>query len=164
MQQSTGIALQAVCQSLVNVAGMVRNDTSLVVASGDHIEVIRHYDELRKAVASIKEAREALSEMEERLSRETVPDLMRAVGVKTVSLEGVGRVTVSYRYSCSMLDKEQGIDWLKQNGHGGIVQETVNSSTLAAFSKNLLEVDGKELPEDIFKVGTSPFTSITKVK
>lgn len=149
---------------LANVANMVRADTDDVIASGNHVEVITHYNHLRNVTASIKEAREAIAQIEEHMSREVVPSFMAKESVKTITLVGIGRVTVSHRYSCSMLDKVAGIDWLKSNGHGDIVQETVNSSTLAAFSKSMLEDEGKELPEDIFKVGTSPFTSITKVK
>jgi len=164
MQPETLTLVDHVCSGLVRAASAVRTDTDAAVATNDHIEVIKHYDHLRKVTAQIKEAREALTQMEEQLSREIVPEFMKNAGVKTVTIEGIGRVTVSHRYSCFMPDKEKGIDWLKGNGHGGIVQETVNSSTLAAFSKSLLEDEGKELPDDIFKVGTSPFTSITKVK
>jgi hypothetical protein len=143
-------------------AAAIRADTA-DVSNSDHVAIIKHFDEVRLASASIKEAREVISEIEETLSRVTIPDVMRLVNVKTTTIEGVGRVTVSYRYSCSMLDKEQGMLWLKANNHGGLIQETVNASTLAAFSKNLLETEGLELPPELFKVGTSPYTSITKV-
>lgn len=164
MRQATFDQIQSLVKSLHLTTMMIREDTDTVVPTNDHIAIIKHYDHVRLAAAQIKEAREALKDMEDRLSREVVPDVMKLHNVKTITIEGVGRVTVSHRYSCSMLDKELGIMWLKDNGHGGIVQETVNSSTLAAFSKNLLEEEGKELPEDIFKVGTSPYTSITKAK
>ena len=87
---------------------------------------------------------------------------MEHEGVKTITLIGIGRVTVSHRFSCSMLDKERGMKWLKDEGHGSIVQETVNSSTLAAFAKDITVNQGGSLPEDLFKVGTAPYTSITK--
>lgn len=164
MHITTEVALQGVCDALVKVAAQVRQDTNAVVATNDHIPIIQHYDQLRKATASIKEARKALEELEEQMSRDIIPDVMRLAGIKTINLEGVGRVTVSYRYSCSMLDKERGLLWLKEHGHGDIIQETVPSATMSGFAKNLLEVEGKELPEDLFKVGTSPFTSITKAK
>jgi len=62
------------------------------------------------------------------------------------------------------LDKDAGLNWLRANGHEGIIIETVNSSTLSAFAKSQLEEEGVDLPDDIFKIGTSPYTSITKVK
>jgi hypothetical protein len=63
-----------------------------------------------------------------------------------------------------MLDKERGFTWLRENEHEGLITETVNSITLSAFAKEMLEVNGTELPDDIFKVGTQAYTSITKAK
>lgn len=162
MKPETLERLTFVCGYLVGVAGAVREDTAAVVATRDHIEVIRHFDHLRKAMEQITEAREALDEMRERLSYKQVPDVMREHAVRTITVEGVGRVSLTNRWSCSMLDKMVGIDWLKANGHGGLVQETVNAQTLAAFAKDLNETQGMELPADIFKTGTMTYTSITK--
>lgn len=164
MRDDTLAALNDTVRRLQTVASLVREDTNDAVATGDHVTILRHFHSLRNVNSLIKEAREALSQIEDNLSTRDIPDAMKAHGVKTVTIEGVGRCTVSYRFSCSMLDKELGIKWLKDNGHGGIVQETVNSSTMGAFAKNLLETEGKELPDDIFKTGTAPYTSITKVK
>lgn len=153
-----------VVEHLQKVASEIRDDTNQAIASKDHIEIIRHYDQLRQATAQIKEAREAIAQIEEHMSREDVPDILRANKIKTITVEGVGRVTISHRWSASMLDKIEGIAWLKANGQGGIVQETVNAATLAAHAKALMEGPGTELPADIFKVGQMAFTSITKVK
>lgn len=146
------------------IASAVRDETNAVVASNDHIALIRHYDALRKVLDTIKESREAMQEISDTLSKDKVPEAMRAAGVKTVTVEGVGRVTISHRFSCSMFDSTEGIKWLKAHNYGDLVKETVNSQTLSSFARGLIEDEGKELPADLFKVGTSPFTSITKVK
>lgn len=164
MKAETQDLLNRVCDGLVKVAGWVREDTAEALAPNDPIVAIRHYDATRKATVRIKEAREALADIEERLSREQIPDVMRNAGVKTITVEDVGRVTISHRYSASILDKPLGYEWLRENGHGAIITETVNSSTMAAFAKEYLESEGRELPVELFKVGTSPYTSITKAK
>lgn len=151
-----------VCDGLVEAAGAIRKDTTEVVASEDHIAVIKHYAKLREVTERIKEAREALDEMEKRLSREQVPDVMRAHNVRTITIEGVGRVSLSNRWSCSMLDKQLGLEWLRKSGNAGLIQETVNSQTLSAFAKNLNDTEGKELPKDIFNTSIMTVTSITK--
>ncbi len=162
MKQSTLQAINETCNSMIAVASAVRADTNEVASGNDHIAVIRHFDALRIAMEKIKEAREALQEMTDQLSRETVPEFMKRAGVKTLTLEGVGRVTVSHRYSCSMLDKDLGFKWLRTNDAGELIQETVNAQTLAAYAKNRLEQEGFAMPDDIFKVGAVTFTSITK--
>jgi hypothetical protein len=140
---------------------MIRKDTADVLSKGDEIDVVKHYDQLRQANASIKIAREALSDMEESLSRESIPTLFMNRSLKTITIEGVGRVTVAYRWSASMIDKTKGMNWLEENGHGDLIQPTVNSSSLAAFAKDQA-ADGEDLPSDIFKVGQLAYTSITK--
>lgn len=174
MHDLTIKAVRQLCSDLVSVSTQIRRDTDEVVATNDHVAIIKHYDAVRKVAELVKEAREALKDMSEGLSRITIPDQFRALRERTgekppFNIEGVGRVTVANRFSASIIDdpdkgKLIGINWLKDNGHGGLVQETVNAQTLSAFAKNLLETDGIELPPDIFKVGTSPYTSITKAK
>jgi hypothetical protein len=164
MQETTMLNLREMVRGLQIVTGQVREDTNAAVRSGDHVELVRHYRDLKDTNDLIKEAREALSEMADLLSTRDIPEAFRKAGVKTTTIEGVGRVTVSYRFSCSMLDKELGMAWLRSNGHEGLIQPTVNAQTLGAFAKNLIETEGKDLPDDIFKTGQSPYTSINKVK
>ena len=162
MKQLTYDYAMRVCGGLNKLAEMVRTDTAEDVAANDHVALIKHYDKVRKVTESIKEAREALDEMEKRLSREQVPEAMRAHDIKTITIEGVGRVSLSNRWSCSMLDKEAGLEYLRANNAAGLIIETVNSQTLAAYAKDLSTEKGVELPADVFKTGIMTFTSITK--
>ena len=164
MKEETLNVLRSVYAEFTRAARLVRDDTDEVKKSGDHVEIIRHYDKLRIANEYIKETRKALSDLEELMSRETVPEAMRAAGVKTITIEDVGRITISGRYSCSVLDKPAAFKWLRDTGNEGLIQETVNSSTLSAFARRLIEEEGKEMPEDVFKISVMAFTSITKVK
>lgn len=150
--------------SIRTAVQMVRNDEETVKANGDPVEIIRHYDHLRNALDLIKESREALQFMADILSKDTIPDVLRKTGVKTITVEGVGRVSVAHRFSCTMLDKEKGFEYLHEIGQEGLIQETVNSSTLSAFARSWLEDKGKELPSNIFKTSIQAHTSITKVK
>lgn len=164
MRAQTLENLQEMVRGLQIVTGQVRSDTNDAVAAQDPVILVTHFDSLRHVNELVKEAREALSEMADLLSTRDIPDLFRDKKVKTLTVEGVGRCIVSYRYSCSMLNKDAGFQWLRNNGHGGLIQETVNAQTLGSFAKNLIETEGKDMPDDIFKTGQSPYTSITKVK
>lgn len=155
------MTLDEILKELATVADEMSRETESI-KDGDHIELIRHFNTVSKAYDALSTGKKAINDIYDRLSRDYVPEALRRVGVKTVNVVGVGRVSISNRYSCSMLDKEAGITWLKDHNYAGLVQETINSSTLAAFSKNLLETEGKELPPNLFKTGTTPYTSITK--
>jgi hypothetical protein len=163
MDMNTLLDLSVVCGRLSNLAQNVRNETNEVVASGDHIQIIKHYDKLRQVTALIKESREVLAQLEEKMSREQVPDALRANNIRTITVEGVGRVSLGTRWSASMPDKEAGFEWLRGNGHGGVIQETVNAQTLGALAKELNN-DGTELPAPTFATNIMTYTSITKVK
>jgi hypothetical protein len=157
-------ALEALTQAARDLEVLTDDLTRDIVhlEGHDHIELIRYFDDFRQAADRFSEAKKAITFLHDKLSRDMIPEAMRDAGVKTVTVVGVGRVSISHRYSCTMTDKDQGMAWLKNSGHGDLVIETVNSSTLAAFSKSLMQDEGKELPADLFKVGTSPYTSITK--
>jgi hypothetical protein len=163
MREETIKQLSNTCQELTWLAGIIRNETDEVVSSDDHIAVIRHYNDLRTLTALIKESREALTQLEEKLSREQVPDVMRKHNVRSITVEGVGRVSLGTRWSATMPDKGAGFDWLRKNGHGGVIIETVNAQTLGALAKELGE-EGTELPAPTFTTNVMTYTSITKVK
>jgi len=163
MKTETLLRLSDVCVTLSKLSGTIRDETDEAVASNDHIQVIKHYDQLRQATALIKESREALEQIEMKLSREQVPEALRAQHIRTITVEGVGRVSLGTRWSASMPDKEAGFEWLRSNGHGGVIFETVNAQTLGALAKELSN-EGTELPAPTFTTNIMTYTSITRVK
>lgn len=68
-----------------------------------------------------------------------VPELARSFSIRSNT-------------SASMLDKDGAMNWLRENGHGDLIQDTVNAGTLASFARNLQIEQGIDLPEDLFKV------------
>lgn len=149
------------------LAKTIEAETHEIHASGDHIAVITHYDQIRIAMDVVKKGREALDLLKDRLSGEIVPEVMAENRIKTISIEGVGRVTVSARFSASIIDdpdrgKEPGHEWLLANDGKDLVKPTVNSSALSAFAKERINEQGRDMPEDLFKIGTKAYTSITK--
>lgn len=153
--------LKALADQLAPIVDELTREVN-VAREQDHITLIRYFDEFRHAADVFSDAKKALTELEKDVSSVYIPDAMFTAGVKTVNVVGVGRVTVSYKFGCSMLDKEAGMDWLKRNGLGGIIIETVNASVMAATAKKMIQEEGKDLPDNIFKVSTNPYTSITK--
>ena len=55
-----------------------------------------------------------------------------------------------------MPDKQAGMDWLRTTGNDGLIIETVNAQTLAAFAKTQA-LAGSPLPDQVFEVGVAPY-------
>lgn len=127
-------------------------------------ELLRFFYYIREAHDALDTERKAVNAQIEFISRTIAPQLMDEQQVKTITLTDIKRrFTVNSRVSASMADKDRGLQWLRDNGHEGLIQETVNASTLSAFAKSLVEETGEELPSEIFKLSTLLYTSITKV-
>lgn len=134
-----------------------------LAADMDINDTVRIYDKARELHDALDETRKRFSEKIRKLSEDTIPKLFMAKKQTTVTLL-IGnvkkRVTVSYRVSASMPDKDQGLKWLRKHKHGDMIVETVNAQTLGAWINNDYLKKNIE-PPDVFKVSTSPYTSIT---
>jgi hypothetical protein len=137
-------------------------DTLTLVERGDIPAIVTHFDCLRSNYRKLKEKLNAIEAEVNDLSYTIIPNIFNSQQVKTINIEGVGRVTVAVQWKASMRDKAMGMDWLRQNGHGSLIIETVNAQTLASFAKSQA-LDGKPLSDDLFEVGTANYTSVTKV-
>jgi hypothetical protein len=121
--------------------------------------LITRLDQIRNLHARLKEIAADVHQLSELLSTSLVPEAMRNAGFTTVNHE-IGRVSISSRISASMVEKHGAIAWLKAHDLGELVIETVNSNTLSAQAKAMLEA-GEELPSEHFKITTKTQTSIT---
>lgn len=165
MQTHTLLALSAALEVLKEASYAVRLDTVNTIEEGDHIELVRHFVKLREVNEAIKKVRVALDDLEDHMSYVDIPDAFKAKFIKTMTIEDIGRVTVSYKWGCSILDgkKPEAFDWLRDGGNGALIIETVNAQTLASFAKSETTDHGREMPGSLFNVSLKPYTSITKV-
>lgn len=114
---------------------------------------------------AIKLVTKTINDEYDQLKLKGLPDLMAELEMRTFTVEGIGRVQLAGDVYASIPadKKDEAYNWLKSNNYGSLVQETVNSSTLKAWAKEGM-TQGREMPEDLFKV--TPFTraSLVKVK
>ena len=54
------------------------------------------------------------------------------------------------------------MDWLRSTGNSGLIIETVNNHTLSFTFAQAETLAGHPLPEDLFKVGTAQYVSLTR--
>ena len=161
MDFDTSLAAQYAGTKLDSLVNRAHRDTMKLVDDGDIPQIVKHFAALRTEYRALKDKLEKLESEVNDLSYIIIPTMFQNQGVKTLKLDDVGRVTVNQRWVASMKDKQTGMDWLKSTGNEGLVIETVNSQTLAAFAKTQA-IAGDPLPDAVFEVGVAPYTSITK--
>lgn len=106
------------------------------------------HDDLKKQLTRIYHVMNALD-------KNVLPKLFDHHGVDMVRIPELGRsFSLRQMTTASMLDKEAALAWLRDNGHGDLIQETVNAGTLASFIRNMILEEGTEPPEELFKVNS----------
>lgn len=161
MEFDSNVAAEYAGAKLDSLLQRAHRDTVTLADKADIPPLVKHFDDLRERYRSLKQKLTAIEKEVEDLSYTILPNMFQAQHVKTISVEGVGRVTINDKWAASILDKEKGYNWLRSSGNASLIIETVNSSTLTAFAKDRA-LRGDPLPGDIFKVGAAPYTSITK--
>lgn len=155
--------LRAGARILADLQRLLDNDLK---AATELNSACRGYKDLKDAYEWFDRERKAVFAKLEQMSRETIPALLEEAEVSNITLDyGEGlryRFGKNQRLSASMLDKDAGMAWLRENGGGDLIQPTVNSSALSSFAKEFVATQGKDLPDDVFKVGTLTVTSVTK--
>ena len=128
--------------------------------------------DLVKRMAETKEALDAAKEVESEhqavfdiLRLMVLPEKMDEEDVSTMTVAGVGRVSIQsdIYFSIPAALREEAFDWLRDHGHGDIIQETVNSSTGKAWAKEAIK-KGEVLPEDLFKVTPFSRVQLTRIR
>lgn len=83
---------------------------------------------------------------------------LEGVVIKQFEDQGIDKVAIPelersfyplQKYSATVLNKEEGYKWLRENNAGALITETVNAQTLAAFLKARLIEEGKDPPESM---------------
>lgn len=92
-----------------------------------------------------------------------IPEGMENEGIRNITYEGIGRVQTATDIRVSVLaaDRDELHQWMEDNGHGDMVTDTINSSSLKAWVKGQIK-EGKEYPIDLIKVDAFDRASITK--
>lgn len=125
-------------------------------AAAEYVKIktlCEHFEVIEKQLSSV------VSELKTII----IPELFDKENMTSFNTKDGFRVTVSVSTRATMTDKVNGPVWLKENGLGALVTETVNASTLSATARTMLE-EGKDLPQEYFSTYLQPSTSVTKVK
>lgn len=152
-----------------NAFSQITSDLTVAIddmrKDGDLPEVCRAYKEIADTYEGMDKQRKEIYALVERMSRETIPELLADAQVTNITVEYGDlryRFGKTQRVSVSMPDKIGGMEWLRKNGGEGLIQETVNASSLSSFAKDLLKSQGRDMPPEMFTTSTLIYTSVTK--
>lgn len=108
-----------------------------------------------------------LSARYEYLRLRAIPDAAEGLGTaQTVTIQFTpdyrGRIGLTSDMHVQVVDKDKAKEWLQDNGHGDLIQETVNAGSLkAALAQRIKKGDGTP-PQDLFKLTLFKRASITR--
>lgn len=161
MRFDTITAATYAAQKLDSLLERASRDTETVIVEGDIVQAVVYFAELRDKIKGLQTQVSALQKHIDSISQDLLPTMFQNQNVKTIKVDNVGRVTVADRWSCSILKPDDAFEFLRKSGNGGMIKPTVHPMTMGAHAKDE-NVAGRPLPEDLFKVTATPYTSITK--
>jgi hypothetical protein len=94
------------------------------------------------------EALKATKAAIERITKTTIPEILEAMGAENARIPGIGTVYLQNKVFANVKaeDRDKFHAWLRENGHGDLIKDTVHPGTLTSFAKEQLE-NGIALPE-----------------
>ena len=127
------------------------------------VELAKLQNDTKQKIDDIKGALTLLTSFYELLRKYHVPNAMEAQGIKNISIDGVGQVVNSKSYYVSIESdrQEDAYNWLRDNGHGLLIKETVNNNSLRALLTDYIN-NGGAINENIFRVHEYHLTKIVK--
>lgn len=131
----------------------------------DIAEAARIFICMHRINAQIDLMTKAWNAIYEQVKTRVVPEMLEAEGKTSENLEGF-RITTSSKLYASIAGgkKDDAYKWLRENGLGALITETVNASTLSAAAKVRLEEEFLDLPSDLFNTTVQSNTSVTRTK
>lgn len=126
-------------------------------------EALRQYARLKFATDGLVKTMKILHQLQQQMQYGAMPRIMVDNNIRswTDDLLNV-RFGMSSRWSAKIVDKPQAYSWLRDQGHGAIITETVNAQTLGSFAGSYIEDTGQDLP-DCFEVKQAKYATVTKV-
>lgn len=126
-------------------------------------ELAKMQVKLKNDIDDLKKQQTTLQVKFDHLRKFRIPEMMEDMGQETTKLKDVGVISLRPEMYASIPKGmlKEAYAWLEENGHGDIVKETINSSTLKAFIKEQIK-EGETLPEGLFKVEPYMMAAITK--
>tara|TARA_R110000751_G_scaffold196938_1_gene302114 strand:- start:348 stop:803 length:456 start_codon:yes stop_codon:yes gene_type:complete len=127
-------------------------------------EMLRNMAATRRISDKVAELSKGYKALLDNYKKIIVPAFFQERGIGPIVVDAMRfSVSTSSRTSIPAKNKPAAYQWLRDNGLEDLITETVNSGTLSATGKSLLE-DGIEMPGELFEYYAFENTSMTKIK
>lgn len=154
--------IENAARHLLEVADQLQTEMDKL-PSGSLGDAAKCFFEAKEAHTMLENARKAVGKKIDFMNKVMIPEMLEAHGSDKVQIPEIGRsFYILTKTSCSMLDKEKGMKWLRDRGDGSLISETVSAGTLASYAKDLVVNEGVDMPDDIFKLSTYNITGVSK--
>jgi len=121
-----------------------------------HEDLGREMEKVRKALDTAKDKKTKIQKQYDYLTKNALPRVMEEAGISSFKLKsGKGILVKDEMYVSSRKEQQPELfQWMRDNGNGDLVIETINSSTLKSFIGKSIK-DGKEYPSELINVVTA---------
>ena len=119
------------------------------------------FSQLYLQLAAAKANCSAIQKKFDHYKLEVIPDALAEEEITSCNIEGIGRLGLTIDAWVGMHNRDIGHQWLRDNGFGDLITETVNHGTLKSWLKEQAK-SGHVPPLDIFKFEPYSRASITK--
>lgn len=146
------------------LAGMVRE--TIQANRNGLTEIGKAFVVARRIEDIVKDFQKNWSSYFERFKKELMPEALDDSDQTNLSLRGGHQIVVTHKLYASIKAgmKEPAYEWLRANGLGDLIQETVNASTLSAAAKEEREEKNIDLPAELFNLMDEVSASVRNVK
>ena len=109
-------------------------------------------NDLKERIDVLKSEASALQKEYDAIRNDELPDMMESRDIPRISIGSIGKTlhTVGMLRT-TIIEKEEGFQWLRDNGYGDIITETVPWQSLDALVKEQM-VEGVEFPNGVFEI------------
>ena len=160
MKPHTQAACEAAKRALETARAAIFAEAQTTIDANEAPDMVRFYSDLRDELEAIGAMMKELNKLDQDFSYTRIPTCFDVHGIQNVKLPGYGLVGLNRRWSCSIIDKVKGYQYLRDNKQGGMITETVNAMTLGAWARSEVEDKGVEPPEELFKTSIARYVSL----
>jgi hypothetical protein len=128
------------------------------------VQLAAEMKSLKTDLDDLEETRKPIQARYDEIRKKLLPDAMVSAGVSNFKLTDGGTVYITNKISASVRedDRPRFFNWLRDNGHAGLITPNVHPATLTAWAKEQLEAKRPVSP--FIRLYEEPMASIRGAK